>query len=155
VDDAFEEVKDVAGVVVLAAPVVGIVFDAAFAVDGDLIAVDQPVESRFSVDDVVLSRFRDVAEGNVLVVDDSSFVETFANGFLFGSRTGVAHAIDFVEVPGIEVELGRFLADFGGGLEGFVIEVEFGELTAGGSEGGEIGFLSCQRNPGEHFFKVG
>ena len=52
--DSFDEIHDVTRVVVFAAPVVGVVFDAAGFVDGDLVALHDPFEGGLAVDDVVV-----------------------------------------------------------------------------------------------------
>ena len=52
--DSFDEIDDVAGVVVFAAPVVGVVFDGGGFVDGDLVALHDPFEGGLAVDDVVV-----------------------------------------------------------------------------------------------------
>ena len=66
---SFDEIDDVAGVVVFAAPVVGVVFDAAGFVDGDLVALHDPFEGGLAVDDVVLG-----FEGDAVVVNDGALV---------------------------------------------------------------------------------
>jgi hypothetical protein len=59
----FEEIDDVAGVIVFAAPVVGVVFDAGGFVDGDLVALHDPFEGGLAVDDAVVGFQRDAVEG--------------------------------------------------------------------------------------------
>ena len=54
-DDALEEVEDVAGGVVFAAPVVGVVSDAAVLVHRDLVALQDPIEGRLAVHKLVLA----------------------------------------------------------------------------------------------------
>ena len=82
VGDAEEEVEDVAGVVVLFAPVVGVVADAALLVHGDLVTVEDPIEGGLAVDDVVVGVEGDVAEVDFAVVVDAGFVEAGSVGFL-------------------------------------------------------------------------
>jgi hypothetical protein len=68
---------------VFAAPVVGVVLDAAGFVDGDLVALHDPFQGGLAVDDVVAGFERDAIEGEVgfgasplarcdLVVDDET-----------------------------------------------------------------------------------
>ena len=53
---------------------VGVVGDAALFVCGDGLAFHDPFDGGLAVDDVVVAFQRDVADGDVLVVDDRGFV---------------------------------------------------------------------------------
>lgn len=119
-DDALEEVDDVARVVVLAAPVVGVVHDAALLVRGDGVAFHDPLDGGFAVDDVVVGLGRDAAECGRGVVDD-----------------GVSHAF-FREAHFRHSEVAGGVLLQGVGLHGLVIEVPVGEFSPGAGEGPEV-----------------
>lgn len=119
-DDALEEVDDVARVVVLAAPVVGVVHDAALLVRGDGVAFHDPLDGGFAVDDVVVGLGRDAAERGRGVVDD-----------------GVSHAF-FREAHFRHSEVAGGILVQGVGLHRLVIEVPVGEFAPGAGEGPEV-----------------
>ncbi len=61
IDDAQQQVENVARVADFGGPVVGVVGDAAFFVYGDLVALHDPLDGAFAVDDVVVGFGGDVA----------------------------------------------------------------------------------------------
>lgn len=69
--DSFDEVDDVAGLFVLAGPVVWVVADAAVLIHGHLVALHEPFEGGLALDDVVVGFQRDAIEGEVGVVMDA------------------------------------------------------------------------------------
>jgi len=74
IDDTQQEVEDVAGLVMFAGPVVGIVLDERLLVLGDGVTLHNPFNGRFSVDDILVGFLRDVLDGDVAVVDDGALI---------------------------------------------------------------------------------
>ena len=74
IDDTQQEVEDVAGLVVLAGPVVGIVIDERLLVLRDGVTLHNPFDGRFAVDDILVGFLRDVLDGDVAVVDDDALI---------------------------------------------------------------------------------
>ena len=104
----------------LAAPVVGVVHDAALLVRGDGVAFHDPLDGGFAVDDVVVGLGRDAAERGRGVVDD-----------------GVSYAF-FREAHFRHPEVAGGVLLQGVGLHGLVIEVPVGEFSPGAGEGPEV-----------------
>ena len=104
----------------LAAPVVGVVHDAALLVRGDGVAFHDPLDGGFAVDDVVVGLGRDAAERGRGVVDD-----------------GVSHAF-FREAHFRHSEVAGGILVQGVGLHRLVIEVPVGEFAPGAGEGPEV-----------------
>ena len=65
---AHNQLKDIARIVVFAAPVVRVVFDAGVFVDADLILVDDPAQWGTAIDDVFVCFGRDVFDRDMAVV---------------------------------------------------------------------------------------
>lgn len=114
----------------LAAPVVGVVHDAALLVRGDGVAFHDPLDGGFAVDDVVVGLGRDAAERGRGVVDD-----------------GVSHAF-FREAHFRHPEVAGGVLLQGVGLHGLVIEVPVGEFSPGAGEDPEV----CREGDAGHFF---
>ncbi len=115
--------------------------DAAVGVGFHGLAFHDPFEGGFAVDDVVIRFQRDVADGDVVVVDDGGFVVDGLVGF------GVAGfgELHLLHAVGAVLEImqrgGGDLVHLCSGItgHGFVVEVPVGEVATGFGEGGEIG----------------
>ncbi len=116
-DDALEEVEDVAGIAGFFAPGVGVVGDAAGFVGGDGVALHDPFDGGFAVDDVIVGFQGDVAEGDGVVVDDGAFLAFFRESH-FADAVVFANAV---------------FGD-GVGFDGFVVEVPLCQFPPGGAE---------------------
>ena len=117
--------------------VVGVVGDLAGFVGGDGLAFHDPFDGGFAVDDVVVGFGGDVAEGDVGIVVDDSFVgKAFAGFGVFGFAE--THFGD-VEVVGGELFGREFACVEGDGIlfGAFVVEMQVGEAAAGLAEGAE------------------
>lgn len=66
-----------AGVACFFCPVVGVVPDATFLVGGDLVALHDPLDGAFAVNDVTVCFFGYTGYGDVAVVDDGLFFALF------------------------------------------------------------------------------
>ena len=118
----------------LAAPVVGVVHDAALLVRGDGVAFHDPLDDGFAVDDVVVGLGRDAAECGRGVVDDG----------------GISHAF-FREAHFRHPEVAGGVLLQGVGLHGLVIEVPVGEFAPGAGEGPEV---RCEGDAGKLLAQV-
>ena len=136
-----------------AAPVVGVVDDAAGFVLGDLVAFHDPFEGGFAVDDVVVGIERDAIEGEVGVVVDAGLVSLEAGGLLGGRRLGEGHLGDVEFLPGVEAEFGRNLGERVW-IDGFVVEMPVGKVAASLREFLVIGRFLGERDAWEHLLEV-
>ena len=136
-----------------AAPVVGVVLDAAGFVDGDLVALNDPFDGRLAVDDVIVGFQRDAIEGEVGVVVDAGLVRLEAGVFLGGRGLSEGHFGDVELLPWVEAE---FRGDFGERIwfDGFVVEMPLGEGAASLGEFPVVRRLLSQRNAREHLLEI-
>lgn len=151
-DHAQEEVEGVAWVVHgFDGPGVGVVDYAGVFVGFEALAFHHPVEGGFAVDHVVVGGERNVAHGDVVIIQQGAFV---VYGFAVEFLLAIAHFFNPIESCRI-----------GGGASGnhnascigwdaFVAYVEFGEFAAGLAEGPEVGCLFHTGNTGQFFAQV-
>ena len=74
VDDTQQEVEYIAGLVVFAGPVVGIVLDERFLVLGDGVTLHNPFDGRFAIDVILVGLLRDVLNGDVAIINDGALI---------------------------------------------------------------------------------
>lgn len=119
--------------------------------DGDLVALHDPLDGGLAVDDVVVGAGGDAFEADAAVVEDGAFL----------ALLGEAHLLDVV--VGVELVLGAAAEfrvpvddlDGGAGWNRFVADVELGEGVAGLAEFPEVGGLLYEWEAGEHLLEVG
>lgn len=141
-DDALEGVDDVARVVVLAAPVVCVVHDAALLVRGDGVAFHDPLDGGFAVDGVVV----ELGEADALAGEAVFFdgVAQFGVPLVRGGDDHAAGKVDAAVFSPVHADAGVVGAEVFEAedvLRGVTFALDGAVVSAGGFLGDEVDAL--------------
>jgi len=139
VDDAEQQIQNVARVAYLGRPVVGVVDDAALFVGGDGVALHHPLNRTFAVDHIRIGRGRNVADGDGAVVDDGVFAILGGEAHLLYRKKARLRAAD------LHLRVGGHL---------LVADVQVGQVPAGVAKRPKIRGRLDQRQARQHLLEV-